>query len=208
MMKFLRLPNARSFSHLHLAVILALSLLFLSGCAEIGQMRDQPRYDPLQESDFFADGSSARLPPAGAVPYFAEGSPADPALTGVDEKGALLTRFPVAVTTELVVEGQERFNIYCVPCHGPKGEGNGKVTGLGFPKPPSLLTNEAKALTDGDLFKVITEGKGKMFPYGYRVKPLERWAVIAYIRAMQLNNGEVNPAELSPEELRQLGGQP
>jgi mono/diheme cytochrome c family protein len=206
-MNFLHSLNVRSFPFLW-AGILVFGLLFLSGCDQIGQMRDQPRYDPLQASEFFPDGKSARLPPAGSVPYSAEGSPSDPAVSGMDENGELLTSFPVEVTKELVVSGQERYNIYCIPCHGPAGEGNGKVTAFGFGKPPSLLSDEAKALTDGAIFEVITFGKEKMFPYGYRVKPNERWAVISYIRALQLKNGAVNPADLTPDDLKQLGGQP
>jgi mono/diheme cytochrome c family protein len=206
-MNLLRSLNIRSLP-LKWAGLLVIGLLFLTGCDQIGQMRDQPRYDPLQASDFFADGRSARVPPEGTVPYSPDESPSDSKLTGLDENGNPLTSLPVAVTKELVLKGQERYNIYCIPCHGPAGEGNGKVTGLGFPKPPSLLSDDAKALTDGAIFEVITFGKEKMFPYGYRVKPDERWAVIAYIRALQLKNGAVKPADLTADELKQLGGQP
>ncbi|MBE0698332.1 MAG: cytochrome c [Anaerolineaceae bacterium] len=206
-MNLLHSLNYRSYPVLW-AGILVFGLLFLSGCDQTGQLIDQPRYDPLQASEFFPDGRSARIPPAGVVPYFAEGSPTDPKLTGMDENGEMLTTLPVEVTQDLVGLGQERYNIYCVPCHGPAGEGNGKVTGFGFEKPPSLLSDEAKSLTDGAIFEVIAIGKGKMFPYGYRVKPDERWAVISYIRALQLKNGAVNPADLTPDELNQLGGQP
>lgn len=188
--------------------LLVLSVLLLSGCQEIGQMIDQPRYDALQGSQFFTDGSSARVPPDGTVPYMAEGSPADPALTGLDSSGQALTVMPVEITQELVAQGEERFSIYCVPCHGPAGEGNGKVTGFGFPKPPNLLSEDTKALTDGQIFDIITNGQGNMFPYGYRVKPDERWAVIAYVRALQLKNGAVNAQDLTPEEINQLGSQP
>ena len=84
---------------------------------------------------------------------------------------------------------------------------DGHVTAL-FPKPPSLLADNAKALTDGQIFEIITNGRGNMFPYGYRVKPNERWAVIAYVRAMQLKNGAVNAKDLTPDEINQLGSQP
>jgi mono/diheme cytochrome c family protein len=126
----------------------------------------------------------------------------------MDETGNLLEGFPVEVNPELVQLGQERFGIYCTPCHGISGEGNGKATQFGFPKPPSLIDAAAKQLTTGQIFDVITHGKGKMFPYAYRVKPNERWAVIAYLRAMQLKNGQVKPQDLTPAELDQIGSQP
>ena len=191
-----------------LLAALAAALVLLAGCAETGQMHDQARYDPLEPSELFADGRSARPYQPGTVPYMEEGSPNSPELTGLTESGEALEGLPVTVDQELVLLGQERYEIYCTPCHGATGEGNGRVVGYGFPKPPSLLTDEARALTSGDYFQIITEGRGNMFPYGYRVKPAERWAVIAYIRALQLRNGEVTPQELTPDELNQIGEQP
>jgi mono/diheme cytochrome c family protein len=185
---------------------LALALVFLlAGCAEAGQMVDQPRLDPLEPSTIFADGLSARPVVPGTVPYNPEGNPDNPALTGLDADGEPVADLPVEVTQELVAKGKERYNIYCVPCHGPAGEGNGKAVTFGFPKPPALVGGDE--LTNGQIFQIIKNGQGTMFPYGYRVKPAERWAVIAYIRALQLRGGEVNPAELTPEELSGLGAQ-
>ena len=169
-------------------------------------MVDQARYDVFEASDFFADGMSARPKIPGTVPYLGpDRSPNDPALTGLGEDDQPVTAIPVTVDTELVVEGQERYDIFCTPCHGAAGEGNGRATTFGFPAPPSLLTS---TLSDGEMFDVITNGRGQMFPYGYRVKPDERWAVIAYIRALQLRGGAVDPQELTPDELNQLGAQP
>lgn len=172
-------------------------------------MYDQPRYDPLEASALFPDGRSARSYPAGTVPY-AEGtsSPNDPALTGKTLTGELVKGSPVKVDTALVTLGQERYNIYCIPCHGPAGKGDGKVIPFGFPKPPDLTGDTVKALSAGDIFNVIANGKGNMYPYGYRVKPNERWAIISYIRALQLKNGAVKPAELTPDQLNQIGSQP
>jgi mono/diheme cytochrome c family protein len=191
-----------------LIVVAAFAALLLAGCQETGQMRDQPRYDPLEASSLFADGRSARPLQPGTVPYTAEGSPNDQALTGLDETGQPAQGFPASVTVDekLLAKGEERFNIFCVPCHGPAGEGNGKVTGFGFGKPPSLLADPAKALTDGDIFQIITIGRGKMWPYGYRVKADERWAVISYVRALQLKNGAVKASDLTPADLQQIGG--
>ncbi len=188
--------------------ILAIALLLLAGCAETGQMIDQPRYDPLEASDFFPNGQSARPWEEGTVPYYGAISANSPVLTGQNENGQPYQGFPVPVTTQLVERGQERFNIYCTPCHGATGEGNGMVTNFGFPKPPSLLGDNAKALSNGEIFNIITNGRGNMFPYGYRVKAADRWAVISYLRAMQLKNGAVSPADLTPDELNQLGVQP
>lgn len=184
---------------------LAVAFFLLAGCAQTGQMVQQPRYNPLSSSAIFPNGQSAQMPVAGSVPFQATGSPNDPRLTGQDSGGEPLKGWPVKVDVALVQQGEERYNIYCVPCHGPTAQGNGKVTGFGFPKPPDLLTN--KTLTNGDIFNVITNGKGKMYSYGYRVQPDERWAIIAYIRAMQLKNGSVDPTSLTPDQLNQIGSQ-
>lgn len=187
---------------------IAIVFLFLAGCDKTGTLIDQPRYDPLEAGDLFADGQSARQPVPGTVPYSGDSSPNSPELTGQADNGEPTKGFPVKVDQKLVQLGQERYNIYCIPCHGPAGEGNGKVTAFGFGKPPSLLADPAKALSDGDIFMIIENGRGKMFPYGYRVKAPERWAVIAYVRALQLKNGAANPQELTPEQIDQIGKQP
>jgi mono/diheme cytochrome c family protein len=187
---------------------LVIAVLALGGCAQTGDIVNQPKNLPLAQSDFFPDGRSARNPPAGSVSYSASGvSPNDPTLTGLGSDGKPVAALPVKVTAELVQKGQERFNIYCIPCHGADGAGNGKVTGFGFPHPPSLLADAAKGLSDGEIFQIIQNGKGKMFPYGYRVKADERWAVIAYVRALQLKNGKVTPQDLTPDLLNQIGKQ-
>jgi mono/diheme cytochrome c family protein len=165
----------------------------------------QPRYDPLEPSSLFPDGRSARPIETGTVPMTGDLSPNSPILTGLDQNGQPYQGFPEPVTQDMVKLGQERFNIYCVPCHGPSGQGDGKVIAFGFPKPANLLGDSVKSLTNGEIFSVIENGKGKMFSYGYRIKPQERWAVIAYIRAMELKNGPVNPSDLTPDQLNQLG---
>ncbi len=191
-----------------LIVLAAFAALLLAGCQETGDMRYQPRYNPLAASPLFADGRSARPLQPGTVAYSGQGSPNDPALTGLDETGKPVKGFPSSVTVDekLVAKGEERFNIYCKPCHGPAGEGNGTVIGFGFSKPPSLLADNAKTLTNGDIFQIITNGRGKMWPYGYRVKADERWAVISYVRALQLKNGAVKASDLTPADLQQIGG--
>lgn len=191
---------------LAIAAIAVVSLL-LAACDQTGTMIEQPRYDPLEPGDLFADGHSARLPVPGTVPYTGDSSPNAPELTGLAEYGGPYQGFPVTVDAALVQHGQERYNIYCIPCHGPAGEGNGRVTAFGYGNPPSLLEANAKGLSNGEIFQIIQNGKNKMFPYGYRVKAPERWAIIAYIRAMQIQNGAVNPQHLTPEQIDQIGKQ-
>jgi len=184
-------------------VILSACFLLLAGCQQSGAMDTQPYNRPLSASDFFADGRSARGLVPGTVSQ-TDQKVDDPALTGKDEGGNDITNFPVPVTNDLLKRGKERFEIYCMVCHGVDGHANGKVVTYGFPKPPDLLDDSVKELPNGLLFDVITNGKGKMFSYGYRVKPADRWAVIAYLRAMQLKNGHLTQ-DLTPAELQQLG---
>ena len=203
-MTLLQNSSAKRKVFLALALLAALSLL--AGCAQTGQMVYMPRYDVYEPSEFFGDGSSARTFPPGTVAYTGEeSSPDDPAVTGLDSDGQPLAGSPVEITTDLVARGQERYDIFCEPCHGATGEGNGMAVTFQFPRPPSLLDS---SLSDGEMFDVITHGRGLMYPYGYRVKPADRWAVIAYTRALQLKQGAVNPQDLTPAELNQLGGQP
>jgi mono/diheme cytochrome c family protein len=184
-------------------VLLPACLLLLAGCQQTGAMDVQPYNRPLSSSDFFADGRSARSLVTGSVPQ-TDQRVDDPAATGVGADGQPLTSFPVAVTSDLVKRGQERFGIYCVVCHGPDGHGDGKAITFGFPKPPDLLGDEAKGLSDGKIFEIISNGQGNMLSYGYRVKAPDRWAVIAYLRAIQLKNGHLTQ-DLTPAELQQIG---
>ena len=180
-------------------------LILMMGCQASGDMTYQPYNRPLSQNDLFADGRSARNLVSGTIPQ-TDQRVDDPAATGLDQKGQVLTDFPVPVTNDLVKRGQERFNIYCVVCHGVDGHGDGKVVGFQFPKPPDLL-GDAKTFPVGKIFDIITHGQGKMLSYGYRVKASDRWAVIAYLRAMQLKNGHPTQ-DLTPEELQQLGNLP
>lgn len=186
---------------------LAAAALVLSGCiADTGTMRNQPRLDPMEPSAFFVDGRSARSFPAGTVPQ-TDGPVGGPEQTGLGEDGQPFQGFPVEVTGALVERGRERFTIYCSVCHGDDAQGQGRVVPFGMPQPPNLLDETYRTMPEGQIFDVITHGKGNMFPYGYRVKAPDRWAVIAYLRALQLKNGPYE-GELSAEELQQLGVQP
>jgi mono/diheme cytochrome c family protein len=206
---FSRRHNGRFLAKNQLLVLalLLIALFFLAGCAETGQMESQPRYNPLAASNLFPNGQSAQLPVPGTVPYSSTVSPNSPATTGQTDTGEPIKGWPMTVTKEMVQLGQDRYNIFCIPCHGPNGEGDGRAVGFGFPKPPNLLEQNAKSLANGDIFQIIQNGRGKMFSYGYRVKPDERWAIVAYIRALQLKNGAVTPQELTPDQLDQIGKQ-
>lgn len=181
----------------------AACLFFLAGCQATGSMNEQPYNRPLSQNDFFSDGRSARMLVAGSVPQ-TDLKVDDPILTGKTKTGEPYVGFPMPVTPELVKRGQERYGIYCVVCHGVDGHGDGKATQFGYSKPPDLLGESAKEFSTGQIFDTITNGQGKMFSYAYRVKPEDRWAVIAYLRAMQLKGGHLTQ-DLSADELQQLG---
>jgi len=169
------------------------------------KMSNQPKYDPLEPSDFFADGMSARprIPGTvarGELPL--EGFLVTGKINNADGDG-----FPFAVTTQVMNRGQERFNIYCSPCHGRRGDGNGMIPSRGLRHPPSFHTEALRMAKTGHFFDVMTNGFGAMPPYNVQVPVNDRWAIIAYIRALQLSqNGTIN--DLPPAQRAQLGGAP
>ncbi len=197
----------RSKGRWFIGAALLVIFLLLAGCDKTGDMVIQPRNDPLSSSGILPNGQSALLPVPGSVPYSSTASPNSPIATGLTDTGQPFKGWPVTVNKELVQQGQDRYNIFCVPCHGPNGQGDGKAVSFGFPKPPDLLGSNAKGLANGDIFQIIANGKGKMFSYGYRVEPNERWAIISYIRAMQQKNGAVDPQSLTPAQIDQIGKQ-
>jgi hypothetical protein len=160
-------------------------LLACSGCRQ--DMHVQPRYNPYEPTDFFDDGQSARMPVAGTVPRGELSlGPQELLYTG-KVNGAVAEVFPFPVTREIMNRGQERFNIYCTPCHGMAGEGDGMIVQRGFRSPPSFHVDRLRTAPAGHFFDVITNGFGVMYAYGSRVPPRDRWAIIAYIRALQLS---------------------
>jgi mono/diheme cytochrome c family protein len=157
--------------------------LTLSGCVQ--QMANQPRYKPLRESAFFADGSSARPLVADTV---ARGQlRTDQLLYAGAVDGQPATVFPFAVTADVLQRGEERFNIYCSPCHGRVGTGDGIVARRGFPKPPTFHDDRLRQAPPGYFFAVISNGFGRMPRYATQITPEDRWAIIAYVRALQLS---------------------
>lgn len=165
------------------ATALVLAALALAGCRQ--DMHDQPKYKPLAVSDFYADRRSARPIINGTVPrgaldhdeYFYTGKVGN----------NLGTEFPFPVTEQVLQRGQERYNIFCSPCHSRVGDGNGMIVQRGFKRPPSYHTDRLRQAPVGHFFQVITNGFGAMGEYGSQVPPADRWAIIAYIRALQFS---------------------
>jgi len=180
----------------------AAALALLVGCHS--DMYDQPRGKPLAGSRFFPDGREARPLVDGTVPH-SDSAEDDLLLTGRRD-GRLSSTFPFRVTKEVLDRGHERYNIYCSPCHGLLGDGRGTVVRRGFPAPPSFHSDSLRAKPVGHYVDVITHGLGRMFPYADRVEPHDRWAIAAYIRALQLSqNAPVR--ELSDSQRRPLAGE-
>ncbi len=148
-------------------------------------MAEQPRYDPLEASEFFADGQAARPLVEGTV---ARGALRDDQhlYTGVTGT-APATTFPFPITLEVLERGRERFDIFCSPCHGRTGYGDGMVARRGFNPPASLHSEILQKQPPGHFFRVITQGFGAMPNYSGQINAADRWAIIAYIRALQLS---------------------
>jgi len=160
-------------------------------------MHDQPKYVPLRESSFFGDARSARPVLAGTV---ARGQLRDdPLLYTGKVNGADATVFPFPVTDRVMARGQERFNIYCSPCHGRTGQGDGMIVQRGYRRPPSYHQDRLREAPVGHFFDVMTNGFGAMPDYSTQNKAEDRWAIAAYIRALQVSQhstiGDVPPAQ-------------
>jgi len=153
--------------------ILFLAALAVAGCND-QSMTEQPKNDPLSPSNVWADGTSARPLPAHTV-----------ALTDLARDAAVAT--PPPVTPALLQRGRERFEIYCTPCHGLAGRGDGMIVQRGFPPPPNYDSPRLRAASAQHIFDVITNGYGVMYSYAARVEPADRWAIVAYIRALQVS---------------------
>ena len=169
----------------------------LSGCQQ--QMANQPRYKPLAKSDYFDDGLSARQPVAGTLPQGR--MDLDPLYIP-----AASNAFPLPMTPELLARGRERYNIFCTPCHGQLGDGNGFIPTRGFREPPTFHSDRLRNAPVGHFFDVMTNGFGAMPDYASQIPPRDRWAIIAYIRALQLSQN-VPAARLSADDRASLDRQ-
>jgi mono/diheme cytochrome c family protein len=179
-----REPAPRRFArHCRLFIAVAVTA-FLAACRQ--DMHDAPRYDPLEASTFFADGRASRMPLENTV---ARGQlREDEHLYTGKVNGQLATEFPMPVTADVMARGRERFDIFCAPCHGRTGEGDGMIVQRGFRKPPSYHEERLRTAPPGYLFDVMTNGFGAMQDYAAQVPVADRWAIAAYIRAIQLSH--------------------
>lgn len=165
-----------------------LALVFLTSACRI-DMHVQPYYRPLTKSDFFADGRSARNPVDGTV---ARGDLREDSYLYTGKIGGNPGDYmPFPVTAKVLDRGQERFNIYCAPCHGRVGDGNGFIPSRGLKHPPSYHIERLRKAPAGYFFDVMTSGFGVMPDYSAQIAPSDRWAIVAYIRALQLSQNAV-----------------
>jgi len=172
----------------------AACVLLLAGCSLKQDMALQPYDRPLAPSDFFADGRSERPLVENTV---ARGSLANDALFVSKDSNA----FPLPVNQELLERGEGRYKIFCTPCHGIQGDGNGMVAMRGMKHPPTYHDDRLRKSPNGYFYDVITNGFGAMYGYSAQIPPRDRWAIVAYVRALQLSrNAKV--AEL-PADLRE-----
>ncbi len=198
-----------------LLLLAAAGLGVLSGCRQ--DMHNQPKFIPLRSSEFYSDHRSARYPVPGTVPRF----PDDPVLDQeqLDPDSYYLSgkhgnifgnELPPQITfnVQLLERGQDRFNIYCAPCHSRVGDGNGMIWQRGYNRPPSFHGQRLRNAPLGHFFDVISNGFGAMPPYAENIKPADRWAIATYIRVLQrsqnASEADVLPADSdklkTPEE--------
>jgi mono/diheme cytochrome c family protein len=186
-----------------LRIALPCSALLLAGCSRL-DMQDQPKYKYERPSDFFADGRSDRPELEGTV---ARGSlNTDTAYyEGKGPDGKDIDAFPLVVDKVLVERGQQRFDAFCAPCHGRIGNGLGMIVRRGFKQPPSYHIDRLRQAPVGHFYDVITNGYGAMLNYSQQVGVRDRWAIVAYIRALQYSQ-DANVSDLSLEARAKLPG--
>jgi hypothetical protein len=177
-------------------IVLALGLFSTTGCRQ--DMHDQAKYEPLEKNTFFDDQRASRPLVEGTV---ARGHLRDNPAYFVGKIGDQpVTTFPLEVTEELVQRGQSRYNIFCTPCHDVAGNGLGMIVRRGFKRPPSFHIDRLRQSPPGYFYDVITSGFGQMSSYAEQIPVRDRWAITAYIRALQLSQHAT--MDLVPEEKR------
>ena len=164
-------------------VVTVLATALLAGCRQ--DMHDAPRYEAFEASATFPDNRVSRTPPAGTVArgWLRE----DDALYTGKAAGQVLDHFPFAIARADLARGQERFNIYCTPCHGKLGDGNGMVVQRGLRQAASFHQERLRQERVGYFFDVITNGFGAMPDYAAQIPVRDRWLIVAYVRALQLS---------------------
>lgn len=178
-------------------------LLAAAGCHL--DMYDQPKFRPLTTNTFYSDSSAARPLPEGTV---ARGhAKTDKHLFTGRINGAFTNLFPFSVTDSVLRRGQDRFNTFCSPCHGRTGDGRGMIVQRGFPQPRSFHNDTLRLEPAGYFFDVMTRGFGRMYSYASSVSANDRWAIVAYIRALQLSQ-RTPVTNLTENERKRLSGTP
>jgi mono/diheme cytochrome c family protein len=185
-----------------LVAAIALAVPLVAGCRQ--DMHDQPTYEPLERSAFFPDGRASRPHIDGTV---ARGTlKTDDAYFTGKVAGQYVREMPVPVSPALLARGRERFDIYCSPCHDRVGTGGGMIVLRGYKRPPSFHIDRLRAEADGYFFDTISNGFGVMPSYAQQVAPPDRWAIVAYIRALQLSQGATIDDVPAAERATLLGG--
>lgn len=177
----------------------AFCLLISTGCRQ--DMQVQPKYKSLDPSTFFDDGRSARPVIPGTVARSQLRT--DEAYYTGKVNGVEVATFPFPITREVLERGRDRYNIYCTPCHDRLGDGQGMIVQRGFPPPPSYHIDRLRQAPVGHFYNVMTNGYGTMYSYASRITPQDRWAIVAYIRALQLSQ-DAKVSDLTDEDRRQL----
>ena len=179
------------------------ALLIAGLLASCDNLAKGTRLKPLAESSYFADGNSSRLPPPNTI---ARGHLQTDVLlyAGRDPDGKPATQFPWPINEAVLARGKQRYEIVCANCHGPDGYGRGIIVRRGFPQPPSYHDDALRKAPVGHFFDVITNGYGAMYPYASIIEVNDRWAIIAYIRALQRSQ-HATIADAPSAELRDLG---
>jgi mono/diheme cytochrome c family protein len=162
----------------------ALLLVATAGCRQ--DMHNQPRLEPYETSRFFADGQASRLPPAGTVARGQLRSD-DLLYRGLTPAGTATDRLPMPLTAKMLSRGRDQFQAFCSPCHGPAGSGRGMVVRRGYKQPPSFHEERLRTSPVGYFFDVMSNGFATMPSYASQIPVEERWAIAAYIRALQLS---------------------
>ncbi|MBN8421306.1 MAG: cytochrome c [Verrucomicrobia bacterium] len=183
-----------------LRVVFFMASLMVFPCCR-RDLADQQHHEPMEASSVFPDGSASRTPPEHTL---ARGQLHEDVLFYQGKMGGdHAAVFPAPVTRAQLERGRERYDIFCSVCHGSAGVGDGIVVQRGFPPPPSLHLDRLRDAPPGYFFEVITQGRGLMYPYGSRVEAADRWAIIAYIRALQLSR-HATLADLNAEQRKKL----
>ena len=185
----------------------AMFVFFMAGCRQ--DMHNQPKFIPLRSNTFFPDQRSARYPVEGTVPRLEDATmdaeqldPQSYFLTG-KHGPAFGNELPFPLTRDVMDRGEQRFNIYCSPCHARVGDGNGMIVQRGYKHPPSFHQERLRNAPVGYFFDIISNGLGAMPDYGSQIKPADRWKIAAYIRALQMSQ-HATEADVAPADRDKL----